>query len=88
MYGVFGGVVDVVDANPDGDEGAGWVDDVLEHRVAVLLVLYYLIDEGDGVVVVQGSVFNGDVRSSKGKVPKLLFTAEWGGQPFLDATIC
>lgn len=55
MYGVFGGVVDVVDANPDGDEGAGWVDDVLEHRVAVLLVLYYLIDEGDGVVVVQGS---------------------------------
>jgi hypothetical protein len=30
------------------------VHDVLEHGVAVLLVLCYLVDEGDGVVVVQG----------------------------------
>lgn len=52
MYGVFGGVVHVVDADPDGDEGAGWVHDVLEHGVAVLLVLCYLVDEGDRVVVV------------------------------------
>jgi hypothetical protein len=33
-------------------------------------------------------LFNGDVCSSKGKVPELLLTAQWRGQPFLDAAVC
>lgn len=55
--GVFGGVVDVVYADVEGDEVlCGWGGDggEAEGWVRVECVLGDLVDEGDGVVVVEG----------------------------------
>lgn len=54
MHGVFGAVVDVVDADPDRDEGLRRVDDAFEDGMAVVFVLGDLVDQGDGMVVVEG----------------------------------
>ena len=51
---ILGAVVDVVDADPDGDQCLRGVDYVLENGVSELLVLGDLVDEGDGEVVMKG----------------------------------
>lgn len=50
--GVFGGVADVVYADPDGDEGFG--DGDWDEGMGVGFPLGDLVDEGDGERMVEG----------------------------------
>lgn len=70
MHGVFAAITDVVDADPDCDEGVCRREDVGDGSVAVFFELGYLVYEGDGEVVVEGCA---------GQVSRLAFRyGGWG----------
>lgn len=53
MDGVFGAVIDIVDADPNGNQRPWRLHYVFENRVAVCSVLCDLVDKWDGEVMVQ-----------------------------------
>jgi hypothetical protein len=60
---VFAAVADLVDADPDCNQSVDLREMFGEGAVAVFLELGYLVDEGDGEVVVQGVLVQGRVGS-------------------------
>lgn len=80
-------IANVVDADPERDEGLVRVNNVFEHWLGIVDELFCLIDELDGPVVVQWQILDGDVSTSKGKVPQLDVTGLRVGEALFRAAI-